>query len=90
MNTTTTTSHITGSNWIAFLFGAIFNVLPHIDLTFLIDYMIKAIVGGIICLGFKIIGDIYSPLWLKHKAKVRDFTRIRKIRIRKRKRHDKE
>ncbi|SKC47366.1 hypothetical protein [Ohtaekwangia koreensis] len=88
MNTTTTNYHA-GSNWIAFLFGAVFNVLPHIDLTFLIDYILQAIVGGLICLGFKILGDILSPLWLKQKQKVRNFTRARKIRISKRRSHDK-
>lgn len=80
MNTTT---QINGSgqagNWLAFLFGASFNLLANVNLLFLLDYALQAIVGGIICLAFKIIGDVSSPLWEKHKERVKDFTRINKI-----------
>ena len=71
-------------------FGAAFNVLGSIDLTFFLDYIMQALLGGIICLMFKVIGDILSPLWVKHKQNVRDFVREKKIRIRKRKRHDQD
>jgi hypothetical protein len=65
-------------NGIAFLFGAAFNLLANVNLLFLLDYALQAIVGGIICLAFKIIADVFSPLWLKHKEKVKDFTKLKK------------
>jgi hypothetical protein len=80
-------------NGIAFLFGAIFNLLANVNLSFFLDYALQAIVGGIICLAFKIIGDILSPLWQKHKEKVKSFsklTKLRKFRIRKRNRNVEE
>jgi hypothetical protein len=89
MNTATSTNHSAGGgNWIAFLFGAVFNLMARIDLSFIMDYILQAIVGGIICLAFKIIGDVLSPLWLKQKERVSKFTRARKIKssIRKKKR----
>ena len=66
-------------NGIAFLFGAAFNLLANVNLLFLLDYALQAIVGGIICLAFKIIADVFSPLWLKHKEKVKDFTKLKKV-----------
>ena len=80
-------------NGIAFLFGAVFNLLANVNLSFLLDYTLQAIVGGIICLGFKVLGDILSPLWQKHKEKVKDFAklkRVRGIKLRRRMRHDQE
>ena len=64
MNTAINQNHGTG-NGIAFLFGAAFNLLANVNLLFLLDYALQAIVGGIICLAFKIIADVFSPLWLK-------------------------
>ena len=75
------------------MFGAIFNLLSNVNLTFLLDYAMQAVVGGIICLAFKIIGDIFSPLWEKHKVRVKEFTKIDKIkniRLRKKKRTSEE
>ncbi|MFD0998696.1 hypothetical protein ACFQ21_05230 [Ohtaekwangia kribbensis] len=86
MNTTTPTNNSAGNNWFAFLFGAVFNLMAHIDLSFIMDYILQAIAGGIICLAFKIIGDILSPLWLKQKERVRNYARSRKIANRKKKR----
>ncbi len=86
-------NHGSGSNWIAFVFGAVFNLLGNVNLMFLLDYALQAVVGGIICLAFKVLGDVLSPLWEKHKERVKDFTKMRKIRgfkIRKKKRHDQE
>ena len=86
-------NHGAGSNWIAFVFGAVFNLLGNVNLIFLLDYALQAVVGGIICLAFKVLGDVLSPLWEKHKERVKDFTKMRKIRgfkIRKRRRHDQE
>jgi hypothetical protein len=46
------------------LFGAVFNLLSNVKLTLLLDYALQAFVGGLICLAFKILGDILSPLWV--------------------------
>ena len=78
MNTAINQNHGMG-NGIAFLFGAAFNLLANVNLLFLLDYALQAIVGGIICLAFKIIADVFSPLWLKHKEKVKDFTKLKKV-----------
>jgi hypothetical protein len=78
MNTEINQHHGSG-NWIAFLFGAAFNLLANVNLLFLLDYAMQAVVGGIICLVFKIIGDVFSPLWEKHKEKVKDFAKVDKI-----------
>lgn len=92
MNTEIHQHHGSG-NWIAFLFGAVFNLLANANLRFLLDYALQAVVGGIVCLAFKIIGDILSPLWAKHKERVKDFTKVSKLkglRIGKKKAHRKE
>ena len=91
MNTELNQNHGTG-NGIAFLFGAIFNLLANVNLSFFLDYALQAIVGGIICLAFKIIGDVFSPLWQKHKDKVKDFAKLKKVKGFKlrRKRNDQE
>lgn len=67
-------------NGIAFLFGAAFNLLANVNLLFLLDYALQATVGGIICLAFKIIADVFSPLWQKHKDRVKDFAKFKKVR----------
>lgn len=80
-------------NGIAFLFGAAFNLLANVNLLFLLDYALQAIVGGIICLAFKIIADVFSPLWLKHKDRVKDFAKLKRVkglRLRRKKRNDQE
>ncbi|MCZ8354661.1 MAG: hypothetical protein O9340_07995 [Cyclobacteriaceae bacterium] len=80
-------------NGIAFLFGAVFNLLANVKLLFLLDYTLQAIVGGIICLGFKVLGDILSPLWQKHKDKVQDFAslkKVKKLKLARRKRNAKD
>ncbi len=80
-----------GGNWIAFVFGAVFNLLGNVKLTFLIDYALQAVVGGIICLAFKILGDVLSPLWEKHKDCVKEYTKVKRIGgLRKRKKSDVE
>ena len=48
------------SNASVFLLGAIINILPLIEWTSLADYGIKAFIGGIIWLVFKLIGDYLS------------------------------
>jgi hypothetical protein len=79
MNTTEINQNHGSGNWIAFVFGAAFNLLGNVKLLFLLEYAEQAILGGIICLAFKIIGDILSPLWEKHKVRVKDFAKMRKI-----------
>ena len=80
-------------NGIAFLFGAAFNLLANVNLLFLLDYALQAIVGGIICLAFKIIADVFSPLWLKHKDRVKDFAKLKRVKglkLKRKKRNDQE
>ena len=80
-------------NGIAFLFGAAFNLLANVNLLFLLDYALQAIVGGIICLAFKIIADGFSPLWQKHKDRVKDFAKLKRVKglkLRRKKRNDQE
>jgi hypothetical protein len=80
----TTQQNHGSSNWIAFLFGAVFNLLSNVRisflLSFLLDYAVQAVVGGFICLAFKIIGDVLSPLWEKHKERVKEFAKMKKLR----------
>lgn len=59
------------SNTTVFLLGAIFNILATTELASLVDYAIKAVVGGIIWLGFKLIGDYISDRFI-HKKKERN------------------
>ncbi len=55
-------NHSNGAgNWIAFLFGATFNMLAGIEQSNGINYAAHAIVGGIICLFFKMLGDFLTP-----------------------------
>jgi len=74
MNTTgeTTGGHGTG-NWIAFLFGAVFNVLANVNVGSILDYTLQALIGGIICLFFKIAGDVLSPLWKDYGERIRNW-----------------
>jgi hypothetical protein len=63
--TTTTQYH---SNFSVFLLGAILNILAAVDYVSMIDYSLKAIIGGVIWLGFKIIGDKISERMKKNEA----------------------
>ena len=49
-------------NWIAFLFGATFNLVTHMIDSGPASYLVHAIAGGIICLMFKMVGDLFTPL----------------------------
>jgi CDP-diglyceride synthetase len=49
-------------NWIAFVFGATFNLVTHTLDSGPASYLVHAIAGGIICLLFKLIGDLFTPL----------------------------
>jgi hypothetical protein len=48
------------SNNSVFILGAIINTLAVVDMNGLIDYSVKAIVGGCIWLAFKILADFVS------------------------------
>lgn len=73
MNTTQVDSG--KGNWIAFLFGAIFNLLGSVNMTLIVDSAVQAVVGGIVVLLFKILGDYFDPeikrliAWLRSQRK---------------------
>jgi hypothetical protein len=48
------------SNTTVFLFGAIFSILANLDYASLTDYAVKAFIGGVIWLAFKITGDYFT------------------------------
>ncbi|MGC3944815.1 MAG: hypothetical protein QM762_09900 [Chryseolinea sp.] len=58
-------SHDSGGNWIAFLFGVTFNIVTHIIDPGPASYIVHAIAGGIVCLMFKLIGDLFTPMVLR-------------------------
>ena len=64
MNTTqpNTESHLT-----IFLLGALFNILASIQIASLFDYAFKAMVGGVIWLAFKLLGDFLSQKYIFKK-----------------------
>lgn len=45
------------SNISVFMLGAILNTLAVVDMNGLVDYSVKAILGGVIWLSFKILAD---------------------------------
>jgi hypothetical protein len=49
------------SNWITFLAGALLNVFANMLLNNAIHYSLHAVVGGIVFLFFKVIGDAATP-----------------------------
>lgn len=55
------------SNLSVFLLGAILNILAAVDFSSLFDYSLKAVLGGVIWLLFKIIGE-YITLRLKNSS----------------------
>ncbi len=59
--------HQTSGNTVAFLFGAIFNILANTDYGSMVDYTLKAVIGGVIWLLFKIIGDYISSYLLARR-----------------------
>jgi heme/copper-type cytochrome/quinol oxidase subunit 3 len=52
--------HNSESNMTVFLLGAIFNIMASTEWSSLADYALKAFVGGIIWLLFKLVGDYIS------------------------------
>lgn len=57
------------SNGIVFLLGAIFNILANTDFSNLMDYTLKALIGGFIWLLYKLIADYISARSKSRKAK---------------------
>lgn len=57
----------TNNNITIFLLGGILNVLAAVDYTSLLDYSLKAVIGGIIWVGFKLLGE-YLTLRMKNKS----------------------
>lgn len=64
-----TTHHHTGSNTTIFLMGAIFNIIASTEWSSIGDYALKATVGGIIWVGFKLIGDYISHRYIGKNRK---------------------
>lgn len=60
MNTLHRHEHNSLGNWLAFIFGALFNLAAETDFRFLVDYTLQAIIGGSICLLFKLLGDFIT------------------------------
>ncbi|HXA01894.1 MAG TPA: hypothetical protein VNW99_07900 [Cytophagaceae bacterium] len=61
------------SNFSVFLLGAILNILAAVDYVSLIDYSLKAIIGGLIWLGFKITSEIIMQrMSVKKKKEAED------------------
>ena len=56
----TTTNQSQASNFSVFLVGAILNILAGVDYVSLLDYSLKAIIGGAIWLGFKMVGEYFT------------------------------
>jgi len=56
------------SNGIVFLLGAIFNILANTDFSNLLDYTLKALIGGFIWLLYKLIADYISARSKSKKA----------------------
>jgi hypothetical protein len=56
MNAEVNQNHGSG-NWIAFLLGAIFNILASINFSVLLEHALIALIGGVIWLVFQIIAN---------------------------------
>ncbi len=50
-----------------FLLGALFNILATAEITSLLDYAVRAVVGGMIWLAFKLVGDYLSDRYILKK-----------------------
>lgn len=52
--------HGQSSRTVVFLLGAIFNILANTEFSNLLDYALKALIGGFIWLLFKLVSDYIS------------------------------
>ena len=88
MNTTQTNYGFTqggSGNTVAFLFGAVFNILANTDYASFLDYSIKAVIGGVIMMLFKLLGDYISKLVFNRKKNDRIKKHSGSLKLRKRK-----
>lgn len=78
----TAQSNYGSGNTVAFLFGAVFNLLANADFSSLTDYSVKAVIGGVIMMLFKILSDYISKKLFskKKREKLKERTRSRNIR----------
>jgi hypothetical protein len=59
-------------NGIAFLFGVIVQMIASLNFTPTWEFVLHSLFGGLVCLFFKLLGDLLSPLlqrgvrWLLH------------------------
>jgi hypothetical protein len=67
----TTQSNYGSGNTVAFLFGAVFNLLANTDFSSLTDYSLKAVIGGVIMMLFKLLSDYISKKLLSKKKGVK-------------------
>ena len=77
----TTQSNYGSGNTVAFLFGAVFNLLANTDFSSLTDYSVKAVIGGVVMMLFKLLSDYVSKKLFskKKREKLKDRFRSRKI-----------
>jgi hypothetical protein len=79
----TTQSNYGSGNTVAFLFGAVFNLLANTDFSSLTDYSVKAVIGGIIMMLFKLLSDYISKKLFSKKKRENFKERLRSRKIRK-------
>lgn len=63
--------HGQSSGTVVFLLGAIFNILANTEFSNLLDYALKALIGGFIWLLFKLVSD-YISARIKGKSRKDD------------------
>jgi hypothetical protein len=65
-------SHGNENTLTVFLLGAILNVITSINVTTHLEYAIRAIIGGVIWLAFKILADVVSVRYFHNKDRRND------------------
>lgn len=76
----TTQGNYGSGNTVAFLFGAVFNLLANTDFSSLTDYSVKAVIGGVFMMLFKLLSDYISKKLFskKKREKLKDRINSRK------------
>jgi hypothetical protein len=64
-----TTPHFTETNTTVFIMGAIFNIIASMAWDNLFENLTKAVIGGIIWLCFKLIGDYISHKYIERRKR---------------------
>lgn len=62
------------NNFSVFMLGAMLNILAAIDVAGIIDYSIRAFLGGLVWLVFKLLGDYLTKKMDNDKTKKSDGT----------------